>query len=107
MDKKELRNQYKTRVQTGGVYAIKNLTLNQWYVDTTADLAAAENRFRFFGSTHVKVERDYKAQNGVGFAFEVLEELKKKETQTEEEFKADLAVLKEIWLEKLGGQALY
>ena len=107
MDKKELINQYKARVQIGGVYVIKNITLNKWYVDMASDLAAAENRFKFFGSTHMKVEQDYKAQNGKGFVFEVLEELKKNESQTDKEFKADLVVLKDIWLEKLSGQELY
>ena len=107
MNKKELTNQYKSRVQVGGVYAIKNMTLNRWYVDATTDLAASENRFKFFGSTHMKVEQDYKAQNGEGFVFEVLEELKKNENQTDKEFKTDLTVLKDIWLEKLRGQELY
>ena len=107
MDKKELINQYKSRVKIGGVYAIKNELLNKWYVDVTPDLAAAENRFKFFGSTQMKVEQDYKAQNGEGFLFEVLEELEKGETQSDKEFKADLAVLREIWLEKLSGQELY
>jgi len=107
MDKKELKNQYKSRVKIGGVYVIKNVLLNKWYVDATPDLAAAKNRFKFFGSMHMKVERDYKAQNGEGFVFEVLEELEKGETQSDKEFKADLTVLKDMWLEKLSGQELY
>ena len=107
MDKKELLNQYKSRAQVGGIYAIKNATLNKWYLDATPDLAAAKNRFQFFGPTKTKAEQDYKAQNGVGFVFEVLEELKKNENQTDQDFQADLAMLKEIWLEKLSGQELY
>lgn len=107
MDKKNLINQYKSRTKIGGVYAIKNNLLNKWYVDATPDLAAAENRFNFFGSTQMKVEQDYKAQKGEGFTFEVLEELKKGETQSDKEFKADLTLLKNIWLEKLSSQALY
>ena len=107
MDKKELINQYKFRVQIGGVYVIKNLTLNKWYVDATTDLEASKNRFKFFGSTQMNVERDYKTQNGKGFVFEVLEELKKGENQTDNEFKDDLTVLKDIWLEKLKDQNLY
>ena len=104
MDKKEMINQYKTRVKVGGIYAVKNTLLNKWHVDSAPDLTAAENRFKFFGSTHMKAEQDYKAQNGEGFEFEMLEELKQGETQTDKEFKADLAVLRDIWLEKLAGQ---
>ena len=107
MDKRAMINQYKSRVQLGGVYVIKNLTLNKWYVDVSLDLAASENRFKFFGSTHMKVEQDYKTQNGDGFAFEVLEELKKNEAQSTEDYKADLKLLKEIWIEKLASEELY
>ncbi|MCL2694750.1 MAG: GIY-YIG nuclease family protein [Clostridiales bacterium] len=107
MDKKELVNQYKNRAQTGGVFAIKNTLRDKWYVDATVDLKAAQNRFAFFGSTHLKLAEDYKAQGGAGFAFTVLEELQKGETQTDRAFKDDLSLLKTIWLEKLTGQDLY
>ena len=107
MDKKALVNQYKARTKIGGIYAVKNMRLNKWYIDATPDLAAAENRFNFFGSTQVKVEQDYKAQNGEDFIFEALEELEQGKTQSDKEFKNDLTVLKNIWLEKLSGQELY
>jgi hypothetical protein len=41
------------------------------------------------------------------FAFEVLEEIEKGETQTDIEFQADLSALKELWLEKLADTELY
>jgi hypothetical protein len=107
MDKKEVINQYKNRKQIGGILAIKNTVLNKWYVDSAADLKAAQNRFSFFGVTHAKAAQDYTAQKGEGCVFEVLEELEKGEGQTDEEFKADLALLKRLWLEKLVGQELY
>ena len=107
MDKKELRRQYISRTQTGGVFAIKNTVTNKWYADATTDLKAAQNRFAFFGSTHMKLAQDYAAQKGEGFVFEVLEELQRGELQTDEAFKEDLALLKSIWLEKLAGQDLY
>ena len=107
MGKKELINSYKNRVQTGGVFAIKNAVLNKWYVDCADDVKAAENRFNFMGDFYMKIATDYKSQKGDGFVFEVLEELKKGVTQTAAEFKEDLAVLKTIWLEKLSGQDLY
>ena len=104
MDKKELRRQYISRTQTGGVFVIKNTVLNKWYVDSAADLKAAQNRFAFFGGNHLKLAQDYAAQKGEGFVFEVLEELSKGELQTDDAFRDDLALLKAIWLEKLAGQ---
>ncbi|MDR1564711.1 MAG: GIY-YIG nuclease family protein [Oscillospiraceae bacterium] len=107
MERKELIQQYKGREQIGGIYAIKNLKLDKWYVDCAADLKGIKNRFEFFGSTHLKVAPDYQAQKGEGFVFEALEELKKGEAQTDKEFKEDLALLKEMWLEKLSEQSMY
>jgi hypothetical protein len=55
----------------------------------------------------VKLQRDWEEQGSGGFAFEVLEELKMGETQTQKEFKADVEMLKEIWREKLAAESLY
>ena len=107
MDKKELVNQYKNRIQTGGVFAIKNTALDKWHVDSAEDLKAARNRFEFMGDSYMKIAGDYKAQKGEGFVFEILEELEKGELQTSAEFKEELILLKSIWLEKLNGQELY
>jgi len=107
MDKKETINLYKNRKRTGGVFAIKNTVLNKWFVDCTNDIGAAKNRFDFMGDSYTKIARDYKAQNGEGFIFEVLEELEKGETQTEKEFKDDVVLLKSLWLEKLTDRDLY
>ena len=107
MDKKEIREQYKTRTVIGGVYAIRNTINNKMFFDSTTDLNSARNRFEFFGNISPKVAADWAAQNGQGFTFEVLEELKKGESQTDQEYKEDLKLLKSIWLEKLAGQYLY
>jgi hypothetical protein len=55
----------------------------------------------------MKLQSDWNKQGSEQFVFEVLEELKKNETQTMDEFKADIALLKEIWLEKLADNDLY
>ena len=107
MDKRELRERYRQREVVGGVYAIKNTVLDKWFVDSTPNIGAARNRFSFFGDANLKIKADFTAQNGQGFDFVVLEELTKGETQTDAEFKADLAVLKDMWLGKLEGQEIY
>jgi hypothetical protein len=55
----------------------------------------------------MKLQKDWSKQGGEQFVFEVLEELKKGETQTAEEFTADIGILKEMWLEKLSDREFY
>jgi len=48
------------------------------------------------------------SENGSGsFSLEILEELKRGETQTDVQFKADLDILKDLWSEKLSDEDLY
>jgi len=114
MDKqsrKEMQAQYKEREIIGGVYALRNTLKNKLYIDAAVDLRGAKNRFDFAVGTgtciHLKLQDDWAEQAGSHFEFEVLEELKKGAAQSPEDFKADLELLKEIWLEKLVGEDLY
>ena len=108
---KELQTQYKEREITGGVYAIKNTANNKLLLDAAVDLQGSKNRFEFSRKTgscvNMKLQADWKAQDGSGFVFEVLEELKKGETQSQAEFKADIDLLKQMWLEKLAKESFY
>jgi hypothetical protein len=45
--------------------------------------------------------REWQAYGPEAFSFEVLEEVKREEDQTEKEFMEDIQVLLEIWHEKL------
>ena len=109
--KKELQSQYREREITGGVYIIRNTLNNKLFLDAAIDLHGSKNRFEFAQKTgscvNVKLQRDWEEQGSGGFAFEVLEELKMGETQTQKEFKADIELLKEIWREKLANEKLY
>ena len=109
--KKELQAQYKEREIIGGICAIKNTLNNKILLEGTTDLQASKNRFEFSQKTgscvHMKLQSDWSKQDGGQFIFEVIEELKKGDTQTAEEFKADIDVLMEIWLEKLSDRDLY
>ena len=101
---------YKEREIIGGVFAIRNTLNNKLLLDAAVNLKGSQNRFEFsrkHGSCiYMKLQKDWGKQGG-HFVFEVLEELKKGETQTDEEFKEDIAVLKEIWLTKLSEKDLY
>jgi len=109
--RKKLLAQYKEREIIGGVYVIKNTLNNKMLLDAAIDLKGSHSRFAFSQKTgsclYLKLQKDWEKQGGGEFVFEVLEELKKAETQTTEEFKADIDVLKEIWLGKLAGKDLY
>ena len=48
MDKKELKNLFKERVQIGGVFAIQNTLKRKLYIDSAKDIAAAKIYYDFF-----------------------------------------------------------
>ena len=109
--KQQLQSQYKEREVIGGVFVIRNKSENRLFLDATTDLRGSKNRFAFSqqtGScTYMALQKDWNELDSDQFVFEVLEELKKSETQTQEAFKSDLGVLKKIWLEKLSNEAFY
>jgi len=109
--KKELRAQYEDRDAVGGVYIIRNIVNNKILLDAAADINSRKNRFEFSQKTgsciDMKLQKDWTAQEGRHFVFEVLEVLKKGKTQTHSEFKADIDFLKEIWLDKLTSEDFY
>jgi len=109
--KKELQSQYADREVVGGVYLIRNTFNNKILLETTTDLNVCKNRFEFAQKTgscvYPKLQKDWAEQGGDQFILEVLEELKKGETQSQTEFKADIEFLKEIWREKLSAEGYY
>ena len=109
--KKELLARYKGRETVGGVYAIKNVRTGKMLVGSSTDMQGAKNRFAFSQQTgscvYLKLKDDWDALGGGLFAFETLEEAKKGESQPAADFAADIAVLKELWLEKLSGKDMY
>ena len=109
--KKELQSQYKEREVVGGVYLLRNTQTRKIFLDATVDLQGAKNRFAFAQSTgscvYVKLQQDWARLGGDRFAFETLEEVRKKGEQTREGFKEDVELLKDIWLEQLSNEEFY
>ncbi|SKC72104.1 GIY-YIG nuclease family protein [Maledivibacter halophilus] len=110
-DRKEKIVAYKERKIVGGVFIIKNIINGKMLILTSTDLYGCKNRFEFSQKTgscvYMKLQSDWKKLGGEAFTFEILEKLEKKDTQTPKEFKEDIKVLEEIWLEKLGSHKLY
>ena len=109
--KKELIAQYKEREIIGGVFVIRNTLTDRILLSATTDLHGSRNRFAFAQQTgsciDMKLQGDWKKQGAGQFVFEVLEDLKKGDTQTAKEFGADIEVLKGMWLENLSGRDFY
>lgn len=109
--RKEMAQQYRDRKQIGGVFLVRNTVNGKALLDASTDLPGSKNRFTFAQDTgtcvYLRMQKDWKEQCGKGFAFEVLEELEKGETQTNAEFATDIKALKELWSEKLANEALY
>lgn len=102
--KKELKDLYSNRIRIGGVYCIKCSGNDACWIKKTKDIEGSKNRFLFSISINSCPDNcmiDAWQQYGKSaFSFEILEELKKKETQTEREFTDDINTLLEIWKEK-------
>jgi hypothetical protein len=109
--RKELLAKYKEREIIGGVYVIKSIVNNIILLKAVTDLRGSVNLFEFSRETgscvDMKLQSDWNKQGSDKFIFEVLEELKKGETQTDEEFRADISFLKELWAEKLSDKEFY
>lgn len=102
--RKELKNAYKNRLAVGGVFCIRCSGSGRVWIKSTKDMQGQINKFRFAVANNACPEpgmRDDWIRYGIdSFSFHIMEELEKKETQTDAEFAADIATLHELWIEK-------
>jgi hypothetical protein len=110
-NRKELLSEYKSRKETGGIYLIKNTVTGKILLLSTANLQSSKNRFAFSqrmgGCENLKLAADWKEFGSGAFVMEVLEEIDKVESQSNEEFKNDLKLLLALWTEKYGSANTY
>ena len=110
-NKKDLLAAYKQRTQIGGIYAVTNTHTGKALVLASADLRGIQKRYEFAemtgGCFHPKLMKDAQTYGNDAFTFSVLEELKRKDTQTDREFGDDLELLLSMWLEKYDPATLY
>ena len=111
LNRKDKINKYKERKVIGGIYSIKNTINQKILIESTTDLEGIKKRFMFSQQTgscmNLRLKDDWLKFGGNVFVFEVLEELTKNETQTQNEFREDIKLLKEIWNEKTESEKLY
>ena len=102
MDKrKELKKLYQNRTIVGGVYCIACGESGSSWLKATKNLQEQKNRFQFFAATNgcpePAMRADWERYGARAFSFTVLEELEKKETQSEAEYARDIETLLELW----------
>lgn len=102
--RKELRAAYKEQAMVGGVYCIQCSGNQRQWIKSTKNLAGQQNKFTFAMDIHSCPEpgmlAEWNRYGAQSFSFTVLEQLVKKETQTEQEFAEDIDVLLALWMEK-------
>ncbi|MFA7068767.1 MAG: GIY-YIG nuclease family protein [Acidaminococcaceae bacterium] len=104
LSKKNLKAEYRNKAIIGGIFCIKCLVNNTLWLRTTTNMQSSKNRFCFSLVTNSCPEpcmlTEWKKFGASSFTFEVLEEIKKKTTQTESEFTDDVHTLLELHTEK-------
>ena len=109
--RKEMRQEYKERTVTGGVYLFKDAISGKALLQSTGTIEKAKSLLEFSKSTgscvHPILAEDWAAHGAEAFSLEILETIDKKDTQTNEEFKEDIIALEELWREKIGTDKLY
>jgi hypothetical protein len=80
-------------------------------LESTADLQWSINRFEFSKKSgtcvSMKLKNDWTPPESPPFTIEILEKLEKGDSQTDAEYKSDLSLLMEMWLERSVGADLY
>ncbi len=111
--RKDLVAQFKQTRPEAGVYRIINSQNNKSLLGSTPNLASIRNKLEFAKSTNLsgvlghRLRKDVR-QFGIDvFSLEVLEVLDTKPEMTPAEIQEDLAILEDLWREKLDPSLLY
>jgi len=99
--KKELKDAYKSRKVVGGICSIRCSGSQNVKVQATTDIEGSRNRFNFAVLTDTcpdpSMREDWLKYGSKSFSFSVLEEIKKSDSQTDEEFSKDIEALYDIY----------
>ena len=103
-DKKELKKQYKQTAQLMGIYQIRNKVNGKLLIGSAMNLPGKinSNKFQLKLRVHKNpaLQKDYDEFGVDNFEFEVLDRLEPA-GDLNQDYTSDLAMLEEMWLEKL------
>jgi len=109
--KREIVNEYKQRKTKGGVYKVTNTANGRYMLKAEVDLQSFQNRFNFAQRMntclHPKMQKDHKEYGSGVFALEFLEEVEKKEDESDMGFRDRLKRMEEAWAEKFDREKAY
>lgn len=104
IDKKQVKEDYKSKKRPAGIFAVHNLYDNKMFIGTSKDLPSVLKRFEFtlkMGSFPFQnLIDDYNRLGKKNFEIKVMDELEIKD-EAEQEIDNELKILEEIWIEKL------
>lgn len=107
-NKKMLKEQYKSRTVTGGVFCIRCEGNGRAWLKAAQNLEGQKSRFQFAvdhdSCLEPSMRGEWKQYGASSFTFTVLEELEKKPDQSDAEFARDIKTLLEMWQEKDAAQ---
>ena len=105
MDRKARIRAYKESPRPAGVFRVRNTVNGRWLLGSSVDVPAMLNRQRFQlgagGHPDRALQRDWDEFGPEAFEFETLDTLKPPDEPGHDPA-ADLQVLEQLWLEKLG-----
>lgn len=104
MNKKDVKREYKQNLRPMGVFQIRNTINNKILLGSTMNLDGVfnKNQFQLKAGNHPSksLQNDWENFGAENFAFEILEEVFPR-ANPDYDYKADLEVLEDLWLEKL------
>ena len=104
INKKQIKEDYKSKRQPVGIFAVHNLHDNKMFIGTSKDLPSVLKRFEFtlnMGSFPFQnLIDDYKKLGKNNFAIKILDELEVKD-ESDREIDKELEALEEMWIDKL------
>ena len=104
MNKKDLKREYKLTLRRMGIFQIRNLVNEKVFIGSSLNLDGIFNRHEFQlkmgGHPNKDLQSDWNEFGAENFEFETLEEIFPRENP-HYDYRADLEVLEDLWLEKL------